>query len=199
MNQSGVDGKEGLDEALEDSFPASDPPAMTSGSTATPSEPHMAGTGDQALSHTTVFRVVEPPDADAPFGEQPVYREGRWSSAGTPVIYASATEAGAILEHLAHSRGDRGGEVLLATATLPTDCIIAQTALPSTWSDYPYSSDAQCIGDQWAREHKSLALKVPSALAPSQCNYLINPGHVDKVHLQSIRTEPLVVDPRLRR
>jgi len=159
----------------------------------------MTGTGDRSLSHTTVFRVVATADADTPFGEQPVYDEGRWSSAGTPVIYASATEAGAILEHLAHATGGSSGEVMLATATLPTDCIVAQTALPSTWSAYPYCSDTQCIGDQWAREHKSVALRVPSALAPNQCNYLINPAHVDKVHLQSIRTEPLVIDPRLRR
>lgn len=190
--------KDDLDKALDDSFPASDPPSMTTGTTATPTEPHTAASTDPQAAYLQVFRVVKAPEADAPFGEQPHYGSGRWSSEGTPVVYASTTEACAILEHLAHARPGEDNELFLATATLPSDCVITQASLPSTWTHYPYHASSQCIGDQWSREHKSLALRVPSALAPNSCNVLINPLHVDKVHLQSVTTEPVRIDPRLR-
>jgi len=35
------------------------------------------------------------------------------------------------------------------------------------------------IGDNWASQSTSLALKVPSIVLPYSCNYLINPNHPD--------------------
>lgn len=191
------DGKTDLDRALDDSFPASDPPAATSGTTATPTEPHTLVIHQPEAGLVHVYRVVPKDQADAPFGEQDSYAAGRWSSAGTPAVYASQSVMGAILEYLAHDHDPREQEVMLASATLPDDCVVAQAALPSTWSDYPYHEQAQCIGDHWVQTHKSLALKLPSALAPDSFNYLINPTHVDKVHMQSIQVRPLRLDPRL--
>lgn len=192
------DNKDRLDNELDDSFPASDPPSMVSGSTATPTSPHTTQADTQGSRRAALFRVIESPDSDRPFAAQPTYKAGRWTSDGTPAIYASATEAGAILEYLAHARPGSNNEVLLASATIPSDCILTQQALPSTWSDLPHSGETQCIGDQWQREHASLALKVPSALAPGQHNYLINPAHVDHVHLQSVVICAVRIDPRLK-
>ena len=55
-----------LDDALEDTFPASDPPSMTSPLAATPSagEMHQHGHGDEVR----VYRVVSMADASEPFG-----------------------------------------------------------------------------------------------------------------------------------
>lgn len=195
MNQSATGNKNELDRALDDSFPASDPPAATSGTTATPTQPHTAAVHRPEAGRVHVYRVVAPPDADAPFGRQPTYPAGRWTSAGTPALYVSGSVAGAILEHLAHAPHEP--ELMLASATLPDDCVVAQAALPSTWSDFPHHPQAQCIGDQWVEAGASLALKLPSALAPDSFNYLINPGHVDKVLMQSIQVRPLWIDPRL--
>ncbi|UJB19590.1 MULTISPECIES: RES family NAD+ phosphorylase [Lysobacter] len=196
---SNTERQDGLDKALDDSFPASDPPSMTAGSTATPTEPHAKASSESQASYVSIYRVVQPPESDKPFGRRPTYPEGHWSSQGRPAIYASVSAAGAILEHLAHARPGESDDVLLARAMVPADCILSQTALPSTWADYPYRDETQAIGDHWIDEHKSLGLRLPSALSPDDCNILINPEHEDHVHITSITTIPVKIDARLRK
>jgi RES domain-containing protein len=188
-----------LDDALDDSFPASDPPSMTTGFTATPTKQHSSVSTEECGKYLPVYRVVELPDSDRPFGSRPTYKEGRWSSEGTASVYASLTVAGAMLEYLAHADQSDGVEVAIASALVPRDSILSQAALSSTWADYPYHGESQAIGDHWVNEHKSLALQVPSALAPGECNILINPDHVDHVLFTSVSIHPLVIDQRLHR
>jgi RES domain-containing protein len=196
---SSSERRDRLDNALDDSFPASDPPSMTAGSTATPTEPHAKASSESATSYVSIYRVVQPPESDKPFGRRPTYTGGRWSSQGRPAIYASVSAAGAILEHLAHAKPGESDEVLLASALVPSDCILSQAALPSTWSDYPYRDETQAVGDHWIDEHKSLGLRLPSALSPNDSTVLINPEHEDYVHINSITTMPVKIDARLRK
>src|SRR3546814_786174 len=86
-----------LDDALAESFPASDPPSMTSPSSATP-------TAEVIVEHSTaplrLYRVVARDEAAQPFAASQA--GGRWSPPGTACVYASLSPAGAMLEYLAH-------------------------------------------------------------------------------------------------
>ena len=87
-----------LDEALDGTFPASDPPAMTSPMAATPSADLVV---DASTAPLRVHRVIEPGQATEPFA--PATRGGRWSPPGRACVYASLSPAGAMLEYLAHN------------------------------------------------------------------------------------------------
>ncbi len=53
------------------------------------------------------------------------------------------------------------------------------------------------IGDTWVATRTSLALQVPSAVAPHHVNYLLNPAHPDFPTLTIAAPEPFALDPRL--
>lgn len=69
-----------LDEALEDTFPASDPPSMTSPLAATPAAGamHQHGHGDEVR----VWRVVSMADASTPTGTT----SARSATRGSPMV-----------------------------------------------------------------------------------------------------------------
>jgi RES domain-containing protein len=52
------------------------------------------------------------------------------------------------------------------------------------------------LGDAWVREERSLVLKVPSAVVPSEYNYLINPNHPDARRLEVSPPFDPQIDPR---
>ncbi len=183
-----------LDEALEDSFPASDPPAMTSPTAATPSDEVIAdGPGGAPLR---VYRVVEAGQAAEPFA--PSDSGGRWSPPGKPCVYASLSPAAAMLEYLAHLEGEPPGELMLAVATVPPGTVLSETNEPSTWQELPYRHEVQQVGAAWLESGRSLALRVPSALCNGESNVLLNPGHEGFAGLQLQELRPTRVDPRLR-
>lgn len=183
-----------LDEALEDSFPASDPPAMTSPTAATPSGEVIAdGPGGAPLR---VYRVVEAGQAAEPFA--PSDSGGRWSPPGTPCVYASLSPAAAMLEYLAHLEGEPPEELMLAVATVPPGTVLSETNEPSTWQELPYRHEVQQVGAAWLESGRSLALRVPSALCNGENNVLLNPGHLGFAGLELQKLRPVRVDPRLR-
>lgn len=183
-----------LDEALEDSFPASDPPAMTSPTAATPSDETIAdGPGGAPLR---VYRVIEAGQAAEPFA--PSDSGGRWSPPGKPCVYASLSPAAAMLEYLAHLEGEPPEELMLAVATVPPGTVLSETNEPSTWQELPYRHEVQQVGAAWLESGRSLALRVPSALCNGENNVLLNPAHEGFAGLQLQELRPTRVDPRLR-
>ena len=54
-------------------------------------------------------------------------------------------------------------------------------------------------GDRWARERRSLLLRVPSALCPGEFNALVNLAHPDFAQLQKLDALPMQMDRRQRR
>jgi RES domain-containing protein len=53
------------------------------------------------------------------------------------------------------------------------------------------------FGDEFVREARHCLLFVPSALAPSENNVLINPAHPGSKRIKLLDLEPLRYDPRL--
>lgn len=181
-----------LDEALAGTFPASDPPAMTSPTAATPSADVVV---EVAHGPLRVYRVVEAGQAAEPFA--PTSAGGRWSPPGHACVYASLSPAGALLEYLAHGGASDEG-LLLATAELPPGTTLAECNEPSTWCQLPYRAEVQQVGADWLASGRSLALRVPSALVHGEDNMLLSPSHPAYAALQVRALAPLQVDPRLR-
>ncbi|GAB2537624.1 RES family NAD+ phosphorylase [Spirosoma aerophilum] len=126
----------------------------------------------------------------------------RWNSRGQFVIYTAATRALACLENVVH----RGGEGLMDVFRvmvidvpdhLPIDTISPET-LPPDWFDYQQYTRCQQIGGEWISSSRSAVLRVPSAIIPSEWNYLLNPAHPDFGRIRLLSTEPFVFDPRIK-
>ena len=199
-NTPGQTSERDIDEAVKETFPASDPPSFMSGSTAAPTGETLDAAAREAehASTMTIYRVVGEGQVQKPFGAN-AESGGRWTSDGTPAVYASHTPATALLEFLVHSDGPPTGPVFLASARIPKDRITNVSSYPSGWNERPYRDEVRRIGDDWSKSHRSLALRVPSALCDEACNVIINPEHVDAPLIQHVEVRPLRVDDRLQR
>jgi RES domain-containing protein len=182
-----------LDEALAGTFPASDPPAMTSPVAATPSADLVV---EASTAPLRIHRVVEPGHAAEPFA--PTTDGGRWSPPGRACVYASLSPAGAMLEYLAHNPHEPPQGLLLATAELPAGATLAECNEPSTWCQLPYRAEVQQVGAAWLGSGRSLALRVPSALVDGEVNVLLDPDHPGYAALRVQSLAPVRIDPRLR-
>lgn len=182
-----------LDNALAATFPASDPPSQTSPMMATPSSPYIASNESAELR---IYRLIEPRQASDPFAATDT--SARWTPAGTACVYASLSPATALLEYLVHLEGRTPSGLLLAVGAIPGASVISEINEPSTWRDLPYRGEVQQIGLSWLQSGRSLALRVPSAICPGECNILLNPRHEGFAGLQLVALRPVAIDERLR-
>ena len=110
---------------------------------------------------------------------------GRWNSEGVVMVYTAEHAALAALEILA------GWEVY---ASLQGYSLYRCTFEEALVEDAPASLDiydkgeTRAYGDTWVRERRSVAMRVPSVVAPESFNVLLNPEHGD---FQKIRLESL--------
>jgi RES domain-containing protein len=149
-----------------------------------------------------VYRVLRKAYARSPLdGEGAYLYGGRWSSPGTRLAYTSEHQSLAMLEYFVHlDADDAPPDLVLVTADLPDDLpakVLAADELPSSWRRSPAPAELARIGDEFVAEAKQCVLVVPSALAPHENNWLLNPLHRDfrKVVVRGV--EPLSYDPRM--
>jgi RES domain-containing protein len=148
-----------------------------------------------------VWRITAPEYADTAYsGEGAREWGGRFNSPGLRVVYASGSLALATLEVLAGANDRRRLRGYLAIgATLDEQHleVIEASALPAGWDARPYTAVSQAVGDAWLDEERSLALRVPSVVVPSEWNVLLNPAHpaFDEVIIGAPTVAPF--DPRL--
>lgn len=105
---------------------------------------------------------------------------GRWNSKGQLCVYTAGSEALAILEILVHLNNRAAlKQYRLFQLTIASDDVLylSQTNLPANWQQQPASIDTARIGDNWLTQQASLALSVPSVIAPREYNILLNPQH----------------------
>jgi RES domain-containing protein len=108
-----------------------------------------------------------------------LYREGRWHSLGTRVIYAAEHISLAALELLIHAGGKKMPPRVVTRILIPFSVGVEK----AMWMEMPASQD---FGDRWVKEGRSLLLKVPSIAADKmEFNFVINPAH-DDFHLISV-------------
>lgn len=140
--------------------------------------------------------------ARAPLDGQGAYLYGgRWSSVGVRLAYTSEHQSLAMLEYFVHlDIGDAAGDLVLVMAEIPDDVSrerIAAEQLPSNWRDFPAPPELAQIGDDFVRRSENCVLIVPSAVAPHDDNWLLNPSHSGFTKVAVSETEPLTYDSRM--
>lgn len=151
---------------------------------------------------TRVYRVLREIYADKPFNGEGAYRYGgRWSSPGTRVCYASEHQSLAMLEYFVHlDADDPPDDLVLAVADVPAELpreTIEINRLPANWRQTPAPTELARLGDDFVQRAETALLLVPSVLATSEHNWLVNPQHADFAKITVGRVEPLSFDPRM--
>jgi len=126
----------------------------------------------------------------------------RWNSKDVKVIYTAGSRSLACLENVVH-RSSLGLKENFRTilVEIPDDLTLQEIKISSLnpdgreYSQYPYTQD---MGDRWVNESLSVVLKIPSAIIPEECNYLINPLHKDFTRIKYLASEPFNFDERIK-
>ncbi len=131
----------------------------------------------------TVYRIIPARLAESAFdGEGSLRYGGRWNHKGIPIVYTSSSPSLAALEIMVHLED---AETLEQYVIYPVEINIQliQTLdisdLPEKWDQEDEQTSSKNIGSEWAQEHASVGLIVPSVLVPIETNILLNPQHPD--------------------
>ncbi len=147
------------------------------------------------------WRIVQAHVADRAFtGEGARRYGGRWNSKGFAVVYTSSSISLAILEVFVHIPiYDILEEYVFIPVEFDQKWSIALNPdeLPDNWNKGPSPQAIKQIGDSWVEGRQSVILEVPSAIVPTEKNYLINPAHPDFSKLKIGSPAKFEFDPRL--
>lgn len=144
------------------------------------------------------WRLVKEHYASSAFsGEGAEKGGGRWNSRGLRAVYLSQSLSLAALETLVHLNPRLSFRYVFFTAKFPDSLVEAVAVLPPGWDVEPPGPPSQRLGDQWLREQRSAVLQVPSAIVPSELNYVLNPSHPDFGKIRISKPNPFAFDPRL--
>ncbi|MGH9161621.1 MAG: RES family NAD+ phosphorylase [Vicinamibacteraceae bacterium] len=146
---------------------------------------------------TRLYRILRRRYARHPFEGEGAYRfGGRWSSPGTRLVYSSEHLSLAMIEYFVHiDPDDLPPDLVLVTADVPDSVSrssISERSLPATWRQVPAPPQLATIGDRFVRDGRTAILLVPSALAPSESNWLIDPAHPEAA---KVRVRPTSAVP----
>ena len=106
-----------------------------------------------------------------------------------------------MIEYLVHIDAERPpSDLMLATADVPDEVSrqrLKSEDLPAGWRGYPAPEVLSSLGETFAEKKEAAVLIVPSALAVTDHNWILNPAHPDfqKITLHAAR--PFDYDPRL--
>lgn len=153
------------------------------------------------MAGLTVWRLTREEYVDTAFsGEGARLYGNRFNSKGTRIIYTSENLPLALLETIVGlSNHSQLFEYIFFRAELPEQNVepLPLDMLPSNWDLRPPASDTKRIGDSWIDTRRSLALRVPSVVAPYSYNYLLNPAHPEFSEITIHEPENMPVDLRL--
>ncbi len=149
-----------------------------------------------------VFRIARKPFARHPLdGRGGLFASGRWHTPRRLVVYTSSSLALASLEVLVHCDIELVPTDLVAIEISVPDALRVKTIpvakLPRNWRTYPAPRGLQKLGDAWLDSVSTCVLRVPSALIPSEDNFILNPKHADMAKLKVVRKFDFRFDPRV--
>lgn len=135
-------------------------------------------------------------------GEGGRLADGRWNSAGNPVVYLAASPPGTLIEVLVHLELDEDDfppTYTLLRISVPDSLPVHTIRVPTGDSWKSTRALTRNLGDKWLASHRSALARVPSAIVPDTFNYLLNPLHPDAVRIRIADTMHAIYDPRLLR
>jgi RES domain-containing protein len=126
---------------------------------------------------------------------------GRWNAVGNAMLYSSYSPSLAMLEFACNASGiTKTIQTSLLTLKLDSKVkieIITLNDLPANWQQVPSPDSLKVIGNNWLKSNKTLALKVPSAIMPLECNLLINSLHKEFFKLEIENFVDMNIDSRI--
>lgn len=126
---------------------------------------------------------------------------GRWNGAGRKVIYVAESIPLAFMENMIRRKGlGFNNEYCIMIIEIPDTLTVSEvdvSTLARGWRDFIDYSICQAIGNDWYDKGVSPVLKVPSAVLPTNFNYVINSAHPDFRQIKLLGTSDLVPDDRV--
>lgn len=124
---------------------------------------------------------------------------GRWNSVGRPVVYASLSFGGALIEQLAHASIGRLPPRVYVAIVVPTGLRVCEPEADALagWDRDDFVASRR-IAHAWLDAGRAVALIVPSKTgAPFERHIILNPRHADFPALVVSPPERLEWDARL--
>lgn len=160
------------------------------------------------MQHVYAWRLASQKHRDtALLGTGSAIAGGRWNPVGTKVVYCASSLALAVLEVRVHmpvathqpTQPFVGIELGIAENAIEAPL---ESQLPPHWRVAPKLSTentpARRFGQRWIDEARSVALRLPSAVIPTEWIYLLNPAHPGfSTAVERKREIAVVFDPRL--
>lgn len=148
-----------------------------------------------------IWRICRKPFSRSPLdGRGGLIVAGRWHTPRRLVAYASESLALASLEVLVHCDHDLLPSDLVAVEVeVPAKLKIGEIKLndlPRNWRKHPAPRRLQELGNEWLDAGRTAILRVPSALVPTESNYLVNPLHPAFSELHVVRRIKFSFDDR---
>ena len=148
-----------------------------------------------------LYRLVKRKHArQALAGRGGLEADGRWHTAGRPIVYLASSEALAVLEVRVHLGPIVPADTyVLLTFELPERLVVQlpRKRWPRHWDAVPFVAATQRVGDAWLAAGEGAALRVPSVHSGSDFNVLFNPSHADARRTRVITRQRYEFDARL--
>lgn len=124
---------------------------------------------------------------------------GRWNPKGVRMLYTSESLSLAVLEVIANLSGGQLSNLLYAVRLeLPDDLPVFEPSnLPLDWQMFPHGAETVSAGQAFIKANKYVCMRVPSAIIPSEYNYLLNPMHELYDRVKYLDANPIMLDKRL--
>jgi RES domain-containing protein len=124
----------------------------------------------------------------------------RWNDPAIPIIYTSATLSLAALElllHLGHWETPR--DMVAVAADIPESVAMTRLVIEDVperdWRRYPPLESLCDPVRRWFAKLDTAVMHVPSAIIPSERNYLLNPAHPEFRKIQVGAPQPFLLGP----
>jgi len=131
---------------------------------------------------------------------------GRWHERGRPAVYLAEHAALALLEALVHLEidpEDLPSNYQLLTVDVPAAVSVedlTENRLAAVAPNWRYAPDeTRKLTRSWFIERRTALLRVPSAIVPAACNYLLNPLHPAAAQITISAKQTVQYDARLFR